>query len=98
MEGCDEDQAKSKVEAHPLLELCVSSGDHGGFGRFMRRIFTAYERLVDATSHRMGDEKEGKVGNVVAEAGILRVGVVLIIEAGLANGALSAVWKLKTHD
>lgn len=35
----------------------------------------------------MGDEKKGKVGNVVAEAGILRVGVVLVIEMCLTNGA-----------
>jgi hypothetical protein len=33
----------------------------------------------------MGDQKEGKVGDVVAKAGILRVGVVLFIDEGLAG-------------
>lgn len=86
MESCDEHQAKTKVEAHPLLEMCVSGGGHGRFRGFGCRVFTALEEFVDATSHGMGDEKKGKVGNVVAEAGILRVGVVLVIEMCLANG------------
>jgi len=92
VKSCDEDQAKYKVEAHSLLELCVSGRGHGRFGGLGCPIFTAHVGLVDATSQWVGDQKEGQVGNVVAKAGILRIGVVL--------GRLSkfSAWLLSVED
>lgn len=95
MERRDENQAESKVEAHPLLELYVSSD--GGIYVSGLGVCAIREELGDPSCQWVGNEEECEVGNVVAKTGILRIGIVLRLSSKSQRGVARSV-EGNTHD
>lgn len=91
MESRDKHQPKSKIKSHALLELRVARRSHGGMCGFRFGTGPTRVRLIDSAEQRMSNHQQEKVGNIIAKASILCVGVVLVsFEA--AEVSWSSVW------
>lgn len=78
MKSCDEDKREIKVEAYPLIKTSIRSKNSRGSLRGPGISSDwAYIAVIYTAKQWVSDKQQQQVGYVIAERGILVIGVVL---------------------